>query len=70
MARIFDRKLAVTYRALQAAVLLGYLLGWKIAWQKVRGCGTCVLACTCKIAVARASVRVRCTRWRGVVVSS
>ena len=35
MARIFDRKLAITYRCLQAVVLLGYLLGYKIGWQKV-----------------------------------
>ncbi len=37
MARIFDRKLAITYRCLQAVVLLGYLLGYKIGWQKVFG---------------------------------
>jgi hypothetical protein len=30
MARIFDGKLAITYRCLQAVVLLGYLLGHKI----------------------------------------
>ena len=35
MARIFDRKLAITYRWLQAVVLLGYLLGYKIGFQKV-----------------------------------